>query len=208
LTAREGQVRPGGVADGSVVPAKSGNADGGKGPWFRTSVESSDSREIGDEPTTSGRTGWETMDGTAYQSEGGTGLPLLRAVRQVVPDGRAGMGLQALSRQQGDSGSGPSDVRGHRGVWGRALAAGTGGGTPKQDVPTPSGAEGMDSEGGRQTATVGHTDDPRPRGANGSHARTRSDLRGGLAARATRLPTWEERSGSDQGSPEAAGCGL
>src|SRR6516225_12213891 len=118
------------------------------------------------------------------------------------------MGLQALSSQQGGSGSRPPDVRGHRGVWGRALAAGTDGGTPKQGVPTPSGAEGMDPEGGRQTATVGHTDDPRPRGANGGHVRARSDLRGGLAAGATRLPTWEERSGSDQGSPETVGCGL
>src|SRR6266436_535746 len=118
------------------------------------------------------------------------------------------MGLQALPSQQGGSRSGPPDVRGHRGVWGRTVAGGTDGGTQKQDVPTPSGAEGMDSEGGRQTATVGHTDDPRPRGANGGHARARSDLRGGLAARATRLPTWQERSGSDQGGPETAGCGL
>src|SRR5262249_40905908 len=117
-------------------------------------------------------------------------------------------GLQALPRQQGGGGSGQPDVRGHRVVWGRALAAGTDGGTQKQDVPTPSGTEGMDPEGGRQTATVGHTDDPRPRGANGGHARARTDFRGGLAAGATRLPTWKERPGSDQGGPEAAECRL
>ena len=33
--AREGQAGPGGVAEGSVVPWKSGNADGGKGPWLK-----------------------------------------------------------------------------------------------------------------------------------------------------------------------------
>ena len=52
-----------------------------------------------------------------------------------------------------------------------------------------SGPEGMDPKGGWRTAAVGHTDDPRPRGANGGSARARTDLRGGPAARATRLPT-------------------
>ena len=33
--AREGQAGPGGVAEGPVVPSKSGNADGGKGPWLK-----------------------------------------------------------------------------------------------------------------------------------------------------------------------------
>src|SRR5262249_45947624 len=93
-------------------------------------------------------------------------------------------------------------------VWSRALAAGTGGGTQEPGVPTPSGAKGMDPEAGRQTATVGDTDDPRSRGANGGHARARTDFRGGPAAGATRLPTWEKRSGGDQGGPETAGCGL
>jgi len=34
--AREGQAGPSGVADGSVVPMKPGNAGGGKGPWLKT----------------------------------------------------------------------------------------------------------------------------------------------------------------------------
>jgi hypothetical protein len=33
--AREGQAGPGGVADGSVVPSRPGNAGGGKGPWLK-----------------------------------------------------------------------------------------------------------------------------------------------------------------------------
>jgi hypothetical protein len=45
--AREGQAGHDGVAERSVVPPKSGNADGGKGPWFETSVKSSEEREIG-----------------------------------------------------------------------------------------------------------------------------------------------------------------
>jgi len=45
--AREGQAGRDGVAERSVVPSKSGNADGGKGPQFETSARSSEEREIG-----------------------------------------------------------------------------------------------------------------------------------------------------------------
>jgi len=45
--AREGQAGRDGVAERSVVPPKSGNADGGKGPQFETSATSSEEREIG-----------------------------------------------------------------------------------------------------------------------------------------------------------------
>ena len=38
--AREGQAGPGGESERSIVPLKPGNAGGGKGPWFKTSVES------------------------------------------------------------------------------------------------------------------------------------------------------------------------
>jgi len=47
LEAREGQAGRNGVAERSVVPLKSGNADGGKGPQFEMSVRSSEEREIG-----------------------------------------------------------------------------------------------------------------------------------------------------------------
>ena len=52
---REGQAGPDEVAEGSVVPGKPGNAGGGKGPWFKVSARSSESQEIGIEPTTSGK---------------------------------------------------------------------------------------------------------------------------------------------------------
>ena len=35
------------MADGSVLPRKPGNAGGGKGPWFRTDVGSSEGRRLG-----------------------------------------------------------------------------------------------------------------------------------------------------------------
>jgi hypothetical protein len=45
--AREGQVGRFGVAERLVVPLRSGNADGGKGPQFEMSVRSGEEREIG-----------------------------------------------------------------------------------------------------------------------------------------------------------------
>ena len=44
---REGQAGPSGVAERPVVPVKSGNADGGKGPQFRDDARRGESREIG-----------------------------------------------------------------------------------------------------------------------------------------------------------------
>jgi hypothetical protein len=45
--AREGQAGRNGVAERFVVPSISGNADGGKGPQFEMSDQSSEEREIG-----------------------------------------------------------------------------------------------------------------------------------------------------------------
>src|ERR1019366_2239611 len=45
--AREGQAWPRGESERSIVPLKPGNAGGGKGPWFKRSVESSERKEIG-----------------------------------------------------------------------------------------------------------------------------------------------------------------
>jgi hypothetical protein len=36
-----------GVAEGSVVPMKPGNAGGGKGPWFKTTQDVAKDEEIG-----------------------------------------------------------------------------------------------------------------------------------------------------------------
>ena len=45
--AREGQAGLSGVSERPIVPRKPGNAGGGKGPWFKVSDRSGDSREIG-----------------------------------------------------------------------------------------------------------------------------------------------------------------
>jgi hypothetical protein len=45
--AREGQIGRYRVTERLVVPRKPGNAGGGKGPQFKTSVKRSEEREIG-----------------------------------------------------------------------------------------------------------------------------------------------------------------
>ena len=47
LETREGQTGFGGVAEGSVVPMKPGNAGGGKGPWFKATWEAKRARSNG-----------------------------------------------------------------------------------------------------------------------------------------------------------------
>ena len=88
----------------------------------------------------------------------------------------------------GRTGSGRPDVRGHRGVRRGAVAGRTGGRTEEEDVSAASRPAGVDSEAGRQAAAVGHSDDPRPRGADGGGAGLGADLRGRPAAGAIRLP--------------------
>lgn len=44
--AREGQARPVGVSERLIVPMKPGNSGGGKGPWFKRSVERGDSGRL------------------------------------------------------------------------------------------------------------------------------------------------------------------
>ena len=56
------------------------------------------------------------QDGVACQSEGIARLSVLRAVRQGVPQGRAGVGLRPLPCQRRRAGGRRPDVRGHRGV--------------------------------------------------------------------------------------------
>ncbi len=43
-----------GMADGSVVPLKPGNAGGGKGPWFKTDAGSGEGRRLGNLTTPEG----------------------------------------------------------------------------------------------------------------------------------------------------------
>ena len=64
----------------------------------------------------------ETADGVARESEGRSRLSLLRPVRQDQPRGHPGACLCPVPLQQGRTGRGRSGLRGHRGVWGRAVA--------------------------------------------------------------------------------------
>ena len=48
--AREGQAGPRGVAEGSVLPMKLGNAGGGKGPQFKTTQDVVKDRRLDDGP--------------------------------------------------------------------------------------------------------------------------------------------------------------
>ena len=133
--AREGQAGPRGVAERLVVPTKPGNAGGGKGPQFKDNVTKwHESREIGDEPTNLHRTVQKLQTALHAKAKGAPELSLLRAVRQGVPRGRAGVCLRALPSQRRRSGRGRPDVRGHRGVRRGAVAGRTGGRTQDEDV--------------------------------------------------------------------------
>lgn len=56
------------VADGPVVPLKSGNADGGKGPWFMGVIQSDKTREIGAKPINSSSIGSEVTENAVCES--------------------------------------------------------------------------------------------------------------------------------------------
>src|SRR5450631_4562539 len=86
--AREGWAGRLGVTERLVVPMKPGNAGGGKGPWFRTDAIRSEGAEIG-QPSNSGKCS-ETADGVTRESEDGSRVPLLCAVRQDLPGGYPG----------------------------------------------------------------------------------------------------------------------
>ena len=46
LNSREGQAGPGRVAERPVVPLKLGNAGGGKGPWFKATLDATRIRRL------------------------------------------------------------------------------------------------------------------------------------------------------------------
>ncbi|VWX50652.1 hypothetical protein NOVOSPHI9U_30060 [Novosphingobium sp. 9U] len=71
------------MAERLVVPGKPGNAGGGKGPQFKANAASGKGQEIGKPINSEVRP--ETADGVTRESEGGSRLSLLRAVRQDQP---------------------------------------------------------------------------------------------------------------------------
>ena len=65
--AREGQAGRTGVAERLVVPMKPGNADGGKGPQFKTDARRGEDPEIG-QPNNSEKCS-ETADGVTREKK-------------------------------------------------------------------------------------------------------------------------------------------
>src|SRR6516164_9710051 len=64
----------------------------------------------------------ETADGVTRESEGRSRLSLLRPVRQDQPRRYSGACLCPVLLQQGRAGNRRPGLRGHRGIWGRAVA--------------------------------------------------------------------------------------
>src|SRR5271166_3693652 len=98
----------------------------------------------------------ETADGVARESEGRSRLSLLRPVRQDQPGRHSGACLCPVSLQQGRTGRGWSGLRGHRGVWGAAMAWRTGACAQAEDLPTGPNQKSVHTEGQRQTQAAGH----------------------------------------------------
>ena len=115
LTTRKRCARPCGVAERLVVPTRSGNSDGGKGPQLKTNARSNKDRGIGDEPNNSIQCS-EVADGVARKSEGSTQFSFLCAVRQGVTKGCSDLCLRTLRSQWRSGGSGRPNFRGHRKV--------------------------------------------------------------------------------------------
>src|SRR5271157_30843 len=100
----------------------------------------------------------ETAEGVARESEGRSRLSLLRPVRQDQPRGHPGPCLRPVPLQQGRTGCGWSGVRGHRGVWGAAVAWRTGACAQAGDLSTGPYQKSVHTEGQRQTSAAGHLD--------------------------------------------------
>jgi len=100
---RERQAGPYGGTERPVVLMKPGNAGGGKGPQLKGNARSNEGGGIGVEPNNPSKRS-EIADGVARQSEGIAQLPLLRLVRQGVPQGRSGIRLRMLQSNGGAAG--------------------------------------------------------------------------------------------------------
>src|ERR1700752_1338833 len=100
----------------------------------------------------------ETADGVARESEGRTWLPLLRPVRQDQPGRHPGPCLRSMPLQQGRTGGRWAGLRGHRSVWGAAVAWRTGACAQAGDVSTGPYQKSVYTEGQWQTQATGHPD--------------------------------------------------
>src|SRR6516225_3271332 len=98
----------------------------------------------------------ETADGVTRESEGRSRLSLLRSVRQDQPRRHSGARLRPVPLEQGRAGDRRPGFCGHRGVWDRAMAGGTGACAQAGDLPARANQTSVYTEGQRQTQAAGH----------------------------------------------------
>ncbi len=129
-TTREGWVGSFGVAERPVLPLKPGNAGGGKGPWFESSVW----KEKG---TWGLARAYPTLkrSGDSRRRYMSSGLPVLLAQRQGVARRCNGRRLAGRPPQWRRCRGGRSDGSGHRSVWRGPVAWGTGAGPESGNLP-------------------------------------------------------------------------
>src|SRR5262249_49875431 len=131
----------------------------------------------------------ETADGVARESEGRSRLSVLCPVRQDQPRGHSGLCLCSVSLEQGHTGCGWSGLRGHRGVWGAAVAWRTGACARAGDVSTGPYQKSVHTEGQWQTQAIGHLDRAGSGLHDGSDAGAGADLRSRPSTRTVRVPS-------------------
>src|SRR6202795_3812339 len=142
----------------------------------------------------------ETAEGVARESEGRSLVSLLRPVRQDQPRGHPGSCLCPVPLQQGRTRCGWSGLRGHRGVWGAAVARRTGACAQAGDLSTGSHQKSVHTESQRQTQAVGHLDLAGSGLHDSSDAGAGTDLRSRPSTRTVRVPPWEKcPTGGGQG---------
>src|SRR5271169_3379760 len=124
----------------------------------------------------------ETAEGVARESEGRSRLPFLCPVRQNRPRGHPGPCLCPVPLQQRRTGCGWSGVRGHRGVWGAAVARRTGACAQAADLSTGPYQKSVHTEGQRQAQAAGHLDLARSGLHDGSDAESDKFIVGGTVS--------------------------
>ena len=207
--AREGQAGPGGESERPIVPRKPGNAGGGKGPQFKRVSKEATAGRLVMSLQTSDETVEKLQTALHTKAKADPKYRFYALYDKMYRKDVLGYAYECC-RANGGSGSGRPDVRGHRGRTGWTKWLGELAEELKnEDVSTPSGPAGMDPEGRWEAATAGDPDDPGPSGADGGGAGPRTDLRGGPAAGAIRLPGRSKRAlDAVRSGAGTAGSGL
>src|SRR5216684_4646798 len=95
------------------------------------------------------------------------------------------------------------NLRGHRGVWKRAMVGRTGARAEKSNLSTTARAAGVHTQTGRETAAVRGTRYPRSGSGNGGSFGSRTHIRVRSAAGTVRLSARPQRTGRSTARPQA-----